>query len=177
LVEAHGSAVAAVSEGADRGATFSVHIPSSDVRPASSLPDVESGQPTLVGVRVLIVEDDEDARGLLNRVLTSAEARVCEAEDVRGALDALESFQPNLVVSDIGIPGQDGYDLIREIRARGFDATRLPAIALTAFARSEDRDRALRAGYQRHLSKPVDVGQLVRAATSLTRNGGSDRRE
>ncbi len=92
------------------------------------------------------------------------------------ALDALESFQPNLVVSDIGIPGEDGYDLIRQIRARGFDAERLPAIALTAYARIEDRERALKAGYQRHLSKPLDVGQLVRAATSLTRSGGGNRR-
>ena len=176
LVEAHGSAVTAVSEGPDRGTTFAVRIPPSDVRPASSPSDVESGQPTLEGIRVLIVEDDEDARGLLNRVFTSAEARVCEVEDVRGALDALESFQPNLVVSDIGIPGQDGYDLIREIRARGLDAERLPAIALTAYARSEDRDRALRAGYQRHLSKPLDANQLVRAATSLTRQASGERR-
>ena len=115
-------------------------------------------------------------RGLLTRVLTSAEARVCEAEDVPAALAALESFQPDLVVSDIGIPGEDGYDLIQQIRARGFDAARLPAIALTAYARTEDRERALQAGYQRHLSKPLDVGQLVRTATSLTRNASGGRR-
>jgi CheY-like chemotaxis protein len=153
-----------------------VRIPRSDVRPASPQPAVASGQPSLLGVRVLVVEDDEDARGLLNRVFTSAEARVCEVEDVPAALAALESFQPDLVVSDIGIPGEDGYDLIRQIRARGFDAARLPAIALTAYARSEDRERALQAGYQRHLSKPLDVGQLVRTATSLTRNASGDRR-
>jgi len=176
LVEAHGSVVAATSDGPDRGTTFAVRIPQSDVRPAESAHAAEARQPTLEGVRILIVEDDEDARGLLNRVLSSAEARVCEVEDVRGALDALESFQPNLVVSDIGIPGEDGYDLIRQIRARGFDAARLPAIALTAYARIEDQERALEAGYQRHLSKPLDVGQLVRAATSLTRNGSGDRR-
>jgi PAS domain S-box-containing protein len=176
LVEAHGGTVAALSEGPDRGATFAVRIPRSDVRPASLQPAVASGEPSLVGVRVLVVEDDEDARGLLNRVLTSAEARVCEVEDVPAALAALESFQPDLVVSDIGIPGEDGYDLIRQIRARGFDAARLPAIALTAYARSEDRERALQAGYQRHLSKPLDVGQLVRTATSLTRNASGGRR-
>jgi PAS domain S-box-containing protein len=176
LVEAHGSLVAATSDGPDRGATFAVRIPRSDVRPVTPQPVTDGRQPTLEGVRILIVEDDEDARGLLNRVLSSAEARVCEVADVRGALDALESFQPNLVVSDIGIPGEDGYDLIRQIRARGFDAERLPAIALTAYARIEDRERALQAGYQRHLSKPLDVGQLVRAATSLTRNGSGDRR-
>ena len=168
--------MAAASEGPDRGATFSVHIPATYVRARAEAAAVESGQPSLSGIRVLIVEDDEDARGLLNRVLTSAEARVCEAEDVRGALAALDSFQPDLVVSDIGIPGEDGYDLIRQIRARGFDADRLPAIALTAYARSEDRERALEAGYQRHLSKPLDVGQLVRTATSLTRSGSSERR-
>jgi PAS domain S-box-containing protein len=176
LVEAHGSVVAAISDGPDKGATFALRIPQSDVRPAETERAAEARQPTLEGVRILIVEDDEDARGLLNRVLSSADARVCAVEDVRGALDALESFQPNLVVSDIGIPGEDGYDLIRQIRARGFDAERLPAIALTAYARIEDRARALEAGYQRHLSKPLDVGQLVRAATSLTRNGSGDRR-
>ena len=176
LVEAHGGTVAALSEGPDRGATFAIRIPRSDVRPASSQPSLASGEVSLEGIRVLVVEDDEDARGLLNRVLTSADARVCEAEDVPAALAALEAFQPDLVVSDIGIPGEDGYDLIRQIRARGFDAARLPAIALTAYARSEDRERALQAGYQQHLSKPLDVGQLVRTATSLTRNASGDRR-
>jgi PAS domain S-box-containing protein len=176
LVEAHGGTVAALSEGPDRGATFAIRIPRSDVRPASSQLSAPRGDASLEGIRVLVVEDDEDARGLLNRVLTSADARVCEAEDVPAALAALESFQPDLVVSDIGIPGEDGYDLIRQIRARGFDAARLPAIALTAYARSEDRERALQAGYQRHLSKPLDVGQLVRTATSLTRNASGDRR-
>ena len=176
LVEAHGCTVAPISDGPDRGATFAVRIPRANVRPAASTPDIDSRQPTLMGVRVLIVEDDEDARGLLNRVLTSAEARVYEVEDVPGALAAIESFQPDLVVSDIGIPGEDGYDLIRQIRARGFDAARLPAIALTAYARSEDRERVLQAGYQRHLSKPLDVSQLVRAATILTRNVSGDRK-
>jgi signal transduction histidine kinase/CheY-like chemotaxis protein len=171
LVEAHGGSVTAASEGPDAGATFTVRIRRSDVQQGAAQPYVEMGEPNLLGLRVLVVEDDEDARTLLSRVLTSAEARVHEVEDVRAALDALDSFQPNLVVSDIGIPGEDGYDLIREIRARGFDAARLPAIALTAYARGEDRERALQAGYQRHLSKPIDVGQLVRAATSLTRTG------
>jgi hypothetical protein len=92
LVEAHGSTVAATSDGPDRGATFARRIPGSAVRPSIGVATVESGQPTLVGVRVLIVEDDADARGLLNRVFTSADARVCEVEDVRGALDASIRF-------------------------------------------------------------------------------------
>lgn len=175
LVEAHGGAVTAISHGLDQGATFSVRIRRSDVKEQSVPTSADSSEGTLLGVRVLVVEDDEDARSLLSRVLTAAEARVCEVEDVRAALDALDSFRPDLVVSDIGIPGEDGYDLIREIRARGFDAARLPAIALTAYARGEDRERAIQAGYQRHLAKPVDVGLLVRTATSLMKSTNGDR--
>ena len=175
LVEAHGGRVTATSEGPDEGSTFSVRIPRSDVRDQTVLSSADTNEGTLLGVRVLVVEDDDDARSLLSRVLTAAEARVCEVEDVRAALDALESFQPDLLVSDIGIPGEDGYDLIRQVRARGLDAARLPAIALTAYARSQDRERALQAGYQRHLAKPVDVGQLVRTATSLMKSAAGDR--
>ena len=96
---------------------------------------------------MLVVEDDEDARSLLSRVLTAAEARVCEVEDVRAALDALDSFQPNLVVSDIGIPGEDGYDLIRADSRPWLRCGASPRHRVDRVARSEDRERAMQAGY------------------------------
>ena len=96
---------------------------------------------------------------------------MCEVADVATALRVLGSFAPHLVVSDLGMPGQDGYDLIRQIRATGRSADTLPAIALTAFARDEDRNRALDAGYQHHVVKPVQAEQLLRIASELTRTG------
>jgi PAS domain S-box-containing protein len=171
LVESHGGSVSAHSEGADRGALFTVRLQRADApRQATSLGDAAAA-PTLQGVRVLVVENDEDSRSLIARMLAQTHAHVHDVADVRSALDALDTFAPDLVVSDIGLPGEDGYDLIRQVRSRGFDAGRLPAIALTAYARSEDRTRALEVGYQRHLVKPVDFTQLIRAATSLVRQG------
>ena len=168
LVEAHGGTVTAQSAGADRGATFTVALKRSEVvRPAVPVSE-NVGAANLQGVRVLVVEDDDDSRALIARMLSQAQADVCDVADVRAAMDILDTFKPDLLVSDIGIPGEDGYDLIRQIRSRGHDAARLPAIALTAYARSEDRVRALEAGYQRHLIKPVDFTQLIRAATFLT---------
>ena len=169
LVEAHGGTVSAQSAGAESGATFTVRLKRSNV-PRPVVPALEAaGAANLQGVRVLLVEDDEDSRALIARMLTQSKADVLDVADVRAAVDFLDTFKPDLVVSDIGIPGEDGYDLIRQIRARGLDAGRLPAIALTAYARSEDRVRALEAGYPRHLVKPVDFPQLIRVATQLTR--------
>ena len=118
---------------------------------------------------MLVVEDDQDARVLISQLFREAHASVHEVSDVRSAVASLDTFAPHLVVSDIGMPEQDGYDLIQQIRAGGRDAGTLPAIALTAFARDEDSASTLRAGYQRHLGKPVDAGQLLQAASELTR--------
>jgi len=176
LVEAHGGTVSAESNGTDRGAAFTVRIPRSEVSRPVPRGEEPSGEVNLRGLRVLVVENDADALSLISGVFVSAQAEVRGVEDVRSALDALDAFRPQLVVSDIGIPGEDGYDLIRHIRARGLDAATLPAIALTAFARAEDREQALRAGYQHHLAKPVDLAQLVRVATTLTLHVGDQRR-
>ena len=167
LVEAHGGTVTADSEGPDHGATFTVRVRRSVVARPAAIDRSEPAGETLGGAKVLVVEDDDDARTLIGRVFASVRARVHEVATVREALAAIDAFGPDLVVSDIGIPGEDGYDLIRQIRARGLDASRLPAIALTAYARSDDREQALDAGYQHHLAKPVDVGQLVRVAAGL----------
>jgi signal transduction histidine kinase/ActR/RegA family two-component response regulator len=180
LVEMHGGTVAAESEGEGRGSSFVVRIPVAAMRPEVQAVTVSHGTPanasaatrafspsTLRGVRVMIVEDDDDARTLLKRSLVKAGADVLDAATVTIALDLLGSFRPNVLISDVGMPDLDGYDLIREVRARGLTPGDLPAIALTAFARSEDEERSLQAGFQVHLSKPVDQNQLIAAVGSV----------
>jgi signal transduction histidine kinase len=176
LVEMHGGTVEAQSEGEGRGARFIVRLPLEGAR------EMERGgeergstgpgeYEPLRGVRVLVVEDDDDSRRLLTRALKRAGAEVAEASSVKAALGLLEASHPQVLVSDLGMPGQDGYDLVREVRGRGLTEREMPAIALTAFARSEDEERSLQAGFQVHLSKPVDQGKLVAAITSLAGNG------
>ena len=169
LVEAHDGRITVESDGDRQGTTFRVRFPRQGRQHAGSpAPGTAADAPTsLQGVRVLIVEDDYDARVLIRRVLEDAGAAVVDAADVPTALACVESEPPALVVSDIAIPHQDGYDLIRCLRERGLGAEVLPAIALTAFARNEDRQRALAAGYQAHLSKPVASAQLVSVASTL----------
>jgi len=132
----------------------------------------EAAVADLIGVKVLVVEEDPDGRALLRRVLVDAGAEVSDADDARDALERVLAFRPNIVVSDIGMPILDGYDLIKEIRSRGFTSQMLPAIALTAFARTEDRRRAMLSGYQIHLSKPVDPAELTAAIAMLTGRTG-----
>jgi CheY-like chemotaxis protein len=136
------------------------------------LPPVESVT-ELKGVRVMVVDDDADARVLLERVLEECEAEVQVADGVEHALDEIPRFRPHVLVSDIGMPGRDGYDLIREVRARGHTFQTLPAIALTAFARTEERRRALLAGYQVHVAKPVDTSELIAAIATLVGRTGA----
>jgi PAS domain S-box-containing protein len=170
LVEAHDGSITAQSPGDGLGTTFTVRLPrqSRQHGPATAAPSAPAESlPRLHGIRVLVVEDDFDARVLIRRMLQDAGAEVNDAADVETALACLEGVQPAVLVSDIGIPHQDGYDLIRRIRERGHSAETLPAIALTAFARNEDRQRALTAGYQAHLAKPVRAPQLLSCIASL----------
>jgi PAS domain S-box-containing protein len=181
LVELHGGEVHAYSSGEGCGSTFSLTLPAGrgleeEPRdPTEATPTRSSGTPTerpslpaLTGIRILVVDDDPDARDLVRRLLSAARAEVTTAGSAREALSALERDNPTLLISDIGMPGQDGYDLIRSVRARGPDGGgRIPAIALTAFARAQDRDRALAAGYQAHLTKPIDPHELVSACRTL----------
>ncbi len=113
-------------------------------------------------MHVLAVDDDADARELLRIAFGRAGAQVTVADSARAALAALEAVSPDVLVSDIGMPDGDGYELLQSVRAaeRG---SRLPAVALTAYARPEDRDRAIRAGFQLHVAKPIDPTALVRA--------------
>lgn len=124
---------------------------------------------TLAGLSVLVVEDEQDARELLRIVLESCETTVHEAASVREALDKIQRERVDLIVSDIGMPEVDGYSLIRTVRALpAKDKSNIPAIALTAFARHEDRTRALREGFNVHMAKPVEPAELLVALSYLS---------
>jgi CheY-like chemotaxis protein len=181
LAELHGGTVRAKSPGEGQGSTFVVSLPITVVHeapPEQARPKVlEEGDFTcadepLAGIRVLVVDDEPDARQLVRRVLGDCGAEVAVAESADEAMQLVEGFRPDILVSDVGMPDQDGYDLIRQVRSR-LAAKTLPAVALTAFARSEDRRRALLAGFQTHVAKPVDPEELVAVVASLVeRTGG-----
>jgi CheY-like chemotaxis protein/two-component sensor histidine kinase len=178
IVEAHGGSVTAESPGVDRGATFTVKLP---MAPASleAVPAVERRElqlevgalPSLSGVRVLVVDDDEDARELLTSVLINYGAEDKTAAGAVEALDILAAGDIDVLVSDINMPGIDGYELIRRVRAMEPErGGRIPAAALMAYARAEDRVRALQAGYQTHVPKPVEPAELEVVVATLARS-------
>lgn len=174
LVELHGGSVTAESRGEGRGAMFTVTLPVVDAEPGAALAASERAAAplpaVLEGVRVLVVDDDGDACDLLDMALRAAGASVHAVRTVRAAVGELASFRPDLLLSDIGMPGEDGYALIREVRARQAEGgARIPAIALSAFASSADRDQALANGFDAHLAKPANAGDLARLMASLLR--------
>ncbi|MBV8860024.1 MAG: PAS domain S-box protein [Acidobacteria bacterium] len=183
LVELHGGTVRAESAGEGQGATFTVLLPvapvyqageeSVRVHPAarSTLPSFELFD-RLDGVKVLVVDDEPDTREMLKAGLGQCGASVFVAASAAEALEEIEKSAPDLIISDIGMPGEDGYELMKRVRKlppeRG---GRVPAIALTAYARVEDRMQALRVGYQMHVPKPVELAELAAVAASLARRG------
>jgi PAS domain S-box-containing protein len=179
LVEAHGGAVRVESDGPGRGATFAVTLPVLAVFPemaASSRPPVAGEGArgatkalSLGGISVLVVDDEPDARDLVATVLRLHGAAVTLADSAEQALELLARSAPAILVSDIGMPVTDGYALIRRVRALDTDAANIPALALTAYAREEDRRRALEAGFHAHLAKPVDPEVLVRMVLERAR--------
>jgi CheY-like chemotaxis protein len=145
-------------------------------RPASGAPKPESGEQEntlLAGLRILVVDDEMDARKLVERVLTGCQATVLLADSAASARRIVDRERPDVLISDIGMPGEDGYDLIRKIRSR-YSGKELPAAALTAFARSEDRRRAMLAGFQTHVSKPVDPDELIAVVATLAGRTGRE---
>jgi PAS domain S-box-containing protein len=164
LAEAHYGTIEAFSEGAGKGATFRVRLPLTQQQ-GRSLSEMTSV--LLPGLHVLVVEDDPDARALVSRILSDSGARVSEAAGADEALAHIGQCVPHIIVSDIGMAKKDGYQLIRTLRAGGYDAARLPAIALTAFSRTEDRADALEAGFQMHMVKPVNADLLKAAIAKL----------
>ncbi len=184
LVELHGGTVRAASDGVGQGATFTVMLPitpvyqvdasGSRVHPAArDLLPAPDGSERLDGLRILIVDDEPDTRELLKRGLEYCGANVRLAESAADALAKLENEVPDILISDIGMPGTDGYDLIRHIRnVPSEEIRKVAAIALTAYTRVEDRLHALRAGYDMHVPKPVELTELVAVAASVARRKG-----
>jgi signal transduction histidine kinase/ActR/RegA family two-component response regulator len=179
IVELHGGTISGASEGVGKGATFRVRLPISPlvsttvgvsrVPATTELPfDPGPGQAPQPGIRVLVVDDEEDARELVCIVLESAGMEARAAGSMEQALKLLETFTPHVIVSDIGMPGEDGYALIRSVRMLpSAEKKNIPAIALTAFAQNEDRTRALVAGFNAHMGKPVEPQALVKAVAEL----------
>jgi len=171
LVALHGGSIRAESAGVGHGATFRITLPlntalaaaapgpdrsSGVLHPADSLPDL------LRHMHVLVVEDNDDARGLMQMILEEAGAEVTAVASAEEALAALERARPDVLVSDIGLPGEDGYALIRKVRMSGAEhGGNIPAVAVTAWASAADRDRATSAGYQEHIAKPFDTATLI----------------
>jgi CheY-like chemotaxis protein len=186
LVELHGGTVSAASRGRGHGAAFRVTIPlggnrkeSSDAehdRPAGAgeIPKSRAPSPDLLrDLRVLLVDDEPDARELLGLILMSYEAEVRHCASAAEALQTLDEWRPDVLVSDIGMPVEDGYELIRKIRAREPERGGLiPAVALTAYARDEDAQRAIEAGYHAHVPKPVEPGELAVAVANIAGRRG-----
>lgn len=178
IVELHGGRVAAHSDGPGQGACFSVDLPrvATPAELDASLLPMDGGLAlrsearavTLAHLTVLAVDDEPDALDLIRQVLEAQQARVLTAASAEEALQLFETTRPHVLVADIGMPVTDGYELIRQVRLLSADqGGAVPAAALTAFARSEDRTRALLAGYQTHLAKPVEPVELVAAVASL----------
>jgi signal transduction histidine kinase/integral membrane sensor domain MASE1/CheY-like chemotaxis protein len=169
LIELHGGTVTAASDGEGQGATFTLRIPLATQRAPSvaNLVSAGDGNSKLTGLRVLLVEDEPDARDLLSFTLRVSGAEVQAVDSVQQALINLQSFKPDVLLSDIGLPIESGYDLIEKIRALPSATSKIPAVALTAFATEKDRQRALDSGYQIHLSKPVEPRVLIHAIDQL----------
>jgi signal transduction histidine kinase/ActR/RegA family two-component response regulator len=181
LVELHGGTIRATSPGPGRGSTFTVTLPRS-AAPAEPGPDpqprgreaprtaapVNCDATSLDGVKVLVVDDEPDARALVKRLLEDRRATVVLAGSAADALSLLRAERPTVLVTDIGMPGEDGYALLRSVRALGADrGGDTPAVALTAYARSEDRAKSVEHGFQAHVAKPVEPADLVKAVALL----------
>jgi CheY-like chemotaxis protein len=181
LVEMHGGSIRAMSEGPGRGSTFLVNLPLSVIQQSNE--DREQVHPraaiaanptdvrgiSLHGIKALVVDDEADSRELVRRVLMAAGAEVVGAASAAEALALLDQYKPDVLLSDIGMPNEDGYELIRKVRMMGEGIGTIRAVALTAFARLEDRTRAMLAGYQMHLAKPVDARELIITVATLAR--------
>lgn len=175
LVDIHGGRVEAASDGEGQGATFTVRLPAGRAQASADVPgphlqtlpvvSVPYEPPNLEGITVLAVDDDQDARDLVGRLLGECGARVFLASSTQEALETMKHEQLDVIVSDIAMPVQDGYVFMSAVRRMGITT---PAVALSAFARTEDRRRSLYAGFQTHLAKPVEPAELVGIVAALT---------
>lgn len=184
LVELHGGTVKASSPGHDQGATFAIHLPLTAVRGTRHDEErlyPQAPPPTMIpfehvdlsGVKVVVVDDEQDARDLLTRLLSECSARVLTAATAGEAMKLIELEAPDILLSDIGMPHVDGYGLLKMVRAlENNGGKKIPAIALTAFARAEDRIRALRAGFVAHVAKPVEPSELLATVAAFSGRSG-----
>ncbi len=180
LVELHGGTIRVESDGLNRGAAFTVVLPLAPLRqrngrethPETSEKNGCDVGVELDGVRVLLVDDERDSLEWVRRLLRECKAEVVVASSANDGLRLVAAEPPDVIVSDIGMPDKDGLEMIRELRALAPDVAKIPAIALTAFARSEDRTRAMLAGYQVHLAKPVEPQELIAAVANLAGRTG-----
>jgi len=181
LVELHGGTVQADSEGEGKGATFTIKLPVIAHQENISTPSVISADSTfllhkdshkLQDVRVLVVDDEPDARDLITAVLMQEGAEVLACSSAAEALKEVFTWQPAVILCDIGMPQLDGYDFIRQVREKEIDLeTHIPAVAVTAFAREEDKIQAIASGYEMHISKPLEPTQLIAIVASLVQKG------
>ena len=166
LVEIHGGNVTADSAGLGSGSTFTVELPLYSCANISNSTvnnlNNDRNLPSLSGLTLLIVEDEIDAREMLTLILEQCGAKIVSADSVKQAFILYEQYQPDILISDISMPNEDGYALIRQIRSHKTDKTNIPAIALTAYVRKEDKQQALEAGFNLHLSKPIEPLQLIK---------------
>lgn len=178
LVEQHGGTVTVKSDGENHGSTFIVTLPvlemrqaASSAQPASAESSEESSGQTFENIHVLLVEDDADSREMLEVFFKQLDMKVTAVENADKALQAVKEFQPDILISDVGLPGEDGYKLIRKIRELAPEkGGQIPAVALTGYASLQDRSLAIEAGYQEHLAKPVDLDNLVELVKNLVGN-------
>ncbi len=181
LVEAHGGYVRVDSPGVDRGSTFNVRFPlfeEVDVPQSFGQPELMAPRTfpdnlvkKLTGIRVLVVDDSIDDRNYLSALLTRNGAEVATASNALEALERARTLHPRVMVSDIGMPGKDGYELVHDIRLLDHDIAKIPAIAVTAYGSQIDRDKAIAAGFQRHITKPANTQQLISAIFELAEAG------
>jgi CheY-like chemotaxis protein len=167
LVEIHGGTIRAENNDDERGCKFCVRLPliASLTKLRDGNGEIESAdtQPVLAGLHVLVVDDDSDTLELLRMALTQRDAKVTAVGSTDEALEALRSVSPDVLVSDIAMPGSDGYDLIKAMRASDTSLRFVPAVAITAYAKEEDRERALASGFQHYVPKPVELSELIAA--------------
>jgi CheY-like chemotaxis protein len=175
IIELHGGTVTAESEGVGKGTSFRLTLPVRAVQheaqaPAPHLPVSSlTKEITLNQVRVLVVDDEAETRDLLKIMLNSHGAEVTTSASAREALAQMDKWKPDVLVSDIGMPVLDGYAFIKQVRALDSPERNLPAVALTAYARAQDRMRALAAGFQMHVPKPVEASELVMVIARLVK--------
>jgi len=183
LVELHGGTVRADSEGEGKGATFTVKLPLMPIRievnnPKRVHPTVGDGvpfesAPSLAGIRVIVVDDEADSREFIVALLEQCGAQVTAVASAREAIEAVSQVKADVLVSDIGMPEEDGYSLIRKVRTLSAEqGGKIPAVALTAYARAEDRTRAIAEGFQMHIPKPVEPAELATVVASLAKITG-----